>query len=364
MSPIHLGSPTPFIILQNDTGQPIAQPLSQTQHDHPGTLTPALLSPNAQLALDQVEAQPNGHHQLLALLARNAIADNAVHIKFNSGTDAHYTQDVNIPGGEVANLTIRARLNDQNQYDIVGIKLHNLTSGKIESIYLSGHPAADARDNASTSIDQRHGLISTQLAAHYSRSQLAGAIIRLVNTQDFTGPPLPSGVSISTQSMVFSHIDSGAGESVANSSGPSRSRTTQNARVEPYLTSTGSVDSGSMQPKQRQRLTDEQIRAHLKNPDGTFRNQLGVANALKAEGFVPRTDRIKAQLQAAGVAQRRSATDEQIREHLESPGGTWRSHKDVVSALNDAGLKTTHERISYQRRAAVSAHRKLSSTNE
>jgi len=75
---------------------------------------------------------------------------------------------------------------------------------------------------------------SSHLAAQYSRGQLAQAMIRQHNTQDLSGEPLPSGASVSTQSMVFSNDGS------AGVPGPSRTQPNQSARSEPYPASSQS----------------------------------------------------------------------------------------------------------------------------
>ncbi|GGM31921.1 hypothetical protein ACFQDN_21455 [Pseudomonas asuensis] len=131
MSPLLSGIPTQHYTGSINTDQPSAAARSPTPHAHLAALSLTSLSPNAHLALDQTEAQPNNHHQLMALLARNGIADGTMHLRSTQGADAHYEQQVNVlPENDVANLTVRTRLNEQAQYDIAGIDLHVPSSGR------------------------------------------------------------------------------------------------------------------------------------------------------------------------------------------------------------------------------------------
>ncbi|MFC6478443.1 hypothetical protein ACFQDN_20910 [Pseudomonas asuensis] len=81
------------------------------------------------------------------------------------------------------------------------------------------------------------------LAAQDSSGQLTRALVIQGNPQDLEGAPLPSGVSVSTPSMLFSH-DGSAGASTGMP-GPSRSRPAHTARSEPYPASSQSGASSS-----------------------------------------------------------------------------------------------------------------------
>ncbi len=60
------------------------------------------------------------------------------------GPDAHYEKVISIPPEhEAATLTVRARLNEQARYDVTGIDLHVLLSGKTESLPLSAPSLSD-----------------------------------------------------------------------------------------------------------------------------------------------------------------------------------------------------------------------------
>jgi hypothetical protein len=197
MNPPPLGSPSRHYTAPVNTGQPVVAASPQTQHLHPDTLAFARLSPNAHRALNQTEAQPNGHHQLMGLLARNGIADGAMHLIPTQSTDAHYHQMVILPGNDVADLMVRAQLNGQAQYDIVGIDLHVPSSGRIESIALSAPPPVAQHPNARSGMNQEIRSGSSHLAAQYSRGQLTQALIRQNSPQNLSGAPLPSGASSS-----------------------------------------------------------------------------------------------------------------------------------------------------------------------
>ncbi|HBV39734.1 MAG TPA: hypothetical protein DEF05_08655 [Erwinia sp.] len=146
MNPLQSGIPSRYT-RSISSAQSVAAPGAEhTQLKHPQTLSLASLSTNAHWALNQSEMQPNGHHQLLALLASNAITDGALQLCSTRGAEAHYEQQVDVlPENDVAHLTVRAQLNecakyDIGKYDIAGIDLHVPSSGRTESIFLSAPP--------------------------------------------------------------------------------------------------------------------------------------------------------------------------------------------------------------------------------
>jgi hypothetical protein len=99
--------------------------------------------------------------------------------------------------------------------------------------------------------------------------------------------------------------------------------------------------------------TDAQIAAQLRNADGSWRTKREVASALRAGGLGADSIRIMTQLQAAvGVRRRRGATDAQIAEHLRNADGSLRIAKDVANALHAAGLGAQNHRIFLQLQAA------------
>ena len=173
MNPLQSG--IPYYTAPINTTQPVAASSAQTQHLHPDALSPISLSHNTNLALDMTEAQPDGHHKLIALLARHCIADGTMQLQSTQGEYAHYWQQVKVlPENDVADLTLRARSNGQSQYDIVGIHLHVPSSGRNESFILSAlSPPADTHAPRPS--------VSSYLAAQYSRGQLAQAMIRQNN---------------------------------------------------------------------------------------------------------------------------------------------------------------------------------------
>jgi hypothetical protein len=117
-------------------------------------MAPARLSQNTQLALNQLEAQSDQRHQLLALLLRNGIADGALQIASSQGTEAHYKQKVDAPSPSSAagarqagDLTVRTKLNEQFAYDILSIELHVPSSGATASVHFPSSPPAAVRES-------------------------------------------------------------------------------------------------------------------------------------------------------------------------------------------------------------------------
>jgi hypothetical protein len=320
------------------------------------------LSHNAHLALDPGATQPNLDDHRVASLVRDALQDLSFFLlQSDSRMEATYQALVNSPVGanpmSIANLTsteltIQTRLNDQSQYDIVSAHLRDL-SGVI-SITLSAPPPASAHGQAFSVLSRQQPSISSHLAAQSSREQLTRARMRQHSSQDFSGAPLPSGASDSTQSMVFSH-DGSAGASTGVP-GPSRNRSAHAARSAPYQAPSQPSRSGATsegQPPKRTSATDEQINAHLYNADGSLRTQRDVTIALHVAGLGARDARITAQRQAAGGArQLPGATVEQINAHLHNDDGSLRTRRDVASALHAAGLGADSARITAQMRAA------------
>ncbi|MCF5167319.1 hypothetical protein GIW45_25525 [Pseudomonas congelans] len=251
--------------------------------------------------------------------------------------DAHYAT----PDGS---LTVHARLNDQSRYDIISI-----SSPTANTVHLSVSPPANTHEQTPSA--------SSHLAAQYSRGQLAQALIMQNNPQDFSGEPLPSGTSVSTQGMVFSH-DGFAGASTGVH-GPGLTQPNQSSRSAPYSAHSVSSRSGATSRSERQRrpdATDAQIHAHLQKPDGSLRTIKQVGSALHTAGLGAGDKRIAAQLQAAGGARHLpGATDAQIHAQLHNPDGSLRTKLQVASALHTAGLGASNNRIQGQLQAAGGA---------
>jgi len=355
MNPIRSGIPAQQYAASNSVSQPLELSGSQAQHNHPVTLSPAQLSHNAHLDLNTLTAQPDVDYQRLASEVRNALQDGTLRLQSTSRMDATYQAVVNLPGSAnpmsiahltSTDLTICARLNDQSQYDIIGANLHGPSISV--SIDLPDPPPPSTRAEASSASGQPRS-VSSQLAAQYSRGQLAHALIQLGNPQDFSGAPLPSGASVSTQSMVSSHAGS-AGASAALP-GPRRTQPTHTStsRTAPYAAS--AQTSEGKQPK-RIAATDDQIRAYLHNDDGSLRSQLAVSTALHTAELGAGNKRITIQLQAAGLVKLPKPTDEQVRAHLHDAEGMLRTNEDVAKALKNAGLASGTRRIREELRAA------------
>ncbi|WLI10736.1 MULTISPECIES: hypothetical protein [Pseudomonas] len=165
--------------------------------------------------------------------------------------------------------------------------------------------------------------------------------------------------------MAFSH-DGSAGTSTGVP-GPSRNQPAHAVSSAPYQVPSLSSRSGAAsegQPPKRRGATDNQITAHLHNDDGSLRTHRDVISALQAAGLGAGVARIAAQLQAAGSARRlRSATDEQINAHLRNDDGALRTHRGVASALHAAGLGARNARIDAPLRAAGAARLRSSATD-
>ncbi|MCF5166481.1 hypothetical protein GIW45_20975 [Pseudomonas congelans] len=117
--------------------------------------------------------------------------------------------------------------------------------------------------------------------------------------------------------------------------------------------------------RRRPGATDEQIKAHLHNADGSLRSHRDVANALHAAGLGVDNNRVVAQLRSTGEARNRpGATDEQINAHLHNADGSLRSHRDVANALHAAGLGVDNNRVVAQLRSTGEARNRSSATDE
>jgi len=83
---------------------------------------------------------------------------------------------------QVGNLTVRAKLNEQSQYDIIGINFHVPSSGATSSIKLPDSPPAVTSNNEPSGMcgDQQF----SHLAALSSRSQFTQASIGRSHSQD------------------------------------------------------------------------------------------------------------------------------------------------------------------------------------
>jgi len=132
----------------------------------------------------------------------------------------------------------------------------------------------------------------------------------------------------------------------------------KNDRVREQLRAAGGVRP---QPS----ATDQQIRAHLYNYDGTRRTRAEVASALHAAGLGASDARLGTHLQAAGATRHLpGATDEQIRAHLHNDDGSLRPQKDVVSALHAIGLGAGELRVTAQLRAVGATRYMPGATDE
>ncbi len=144
MNPLQSGISTRSGLSSVNTPQSLDVAGTQSRINHPETLSLSSLSDSAYRALSQDNAQNNDHHKLMVLLAFNSISDGNMALEQAQGSDAHYEKVISIPPEhEAATLTVRARLNEQARYDVTGIHLHVLLSGKTESLPLSAPSLSD-----------------------------------------------------------------------------------------------------------------------------------------------------------------------------------------------------------------------------
>jgi hypothetical protein len=349
-------NPLPAISTQHsavpvNTAAPLEASDSQSPHAHPTVLPRAMMSHNTQSALDQISTQTDIKHQLVASLVDNGLTDGTLLFKSGQGSEAHYSQQVNVPDGyggrTVGSLDVRAKLNENTQYDILNAQLQVPSSGATASISLSGPPPADLPRQSSAAMGRQ--LSSATNLSIVSNEALMRELIGRHNPQDFEDEPLPSGDSVSTQSksLVFSH--GGSAGLLTGVPGPDRTRLAHAARSAPYpAPSLSSRSQATPEGKQQHRkgATDAQLAKHLHNADGSLRSAKNVLSALHAVGLGAAKDRIGHQLQAAGAARHLpGATDAQITEHLHNTDGSLRTTRDVLSALRAVGLGIGKERM-------------------
>jgi hypothetical protein len=322
-----------------------------------------MMSHNTQSALDQISTQTDIKHQLVASLVDNGLTDGTLLFKSGQGSEAHYSQQVNVPDGyggrTVGSLDVRAKLNENTQYDILNAQLQVPSSGATASISLSGPPPADLPRQSSAAMGRQ--LSSATNLSIVSNEALMRELIGRHNPQDFEDEPLPSGDSVSTQSksLVFSH--GGSAGLLTGVPGPDRTRLAHAARSAPYpAPSLSSRSQATPEGKQQHRkgATDAQIAEHLRNDDGSLRSAMNVLEALHAVGLGAAKERIFVQLQGAGSArQLPSATEAQIAEHLHNPDGSLRSARNVLSSLQAVGLGAAKSRAMAHLHAAGGARR-------
>ncbi|WP_157079304.1 hypothetical protein, partial [Serratia ficaria] len=143
MNPLQLGLSSRPQLSSGNAAQSLDAAGTQSRINHPETLSLAGLSDSSYLALTDDNAQSNGHHKLMVLLAFNNITDGGMKLSQAQGQDAHYQTNITIPLERgTAPLTVRARLNEQARYDVTGIDLHVPSWGRPESLTLSAPASA------------------------------------------------------------------------------------------------------------------------------------------------------------------------------------------------------------------------------
>ena len=292
MNPINSGIPAQHYATSTNVSQPSALPGSGAQHSHLTKLPPAKLSRNAQLALDQLATQSNVDHQRVASVVRNALQDGALRLQSTDQIEATYQASVNLPADAnpmnfanliSSDLTIKTQLNDQSQYDIIGINLDGTSLSTPVSIKLSGRPPVPAHDETSSPMHQKSSLASNYIDAQHSRGHLAAARFR--QNQDFSCPPLPSVGSFAPEYMASSHHDPTAGST--GTPGPIRHQASLTARVEPYPTS---LHSGGLSSRLENTQTLDRrhsVRTIFQNPQGVTAGALASPIAVNAHPGAP-----------------------------------------------------------------------------
>jgi len=292
MNPINSGIPAQHYATSTNVSQPSALPGSGAQHSHLTKLPPAKLSRNAQLALDQLATQSNVDHQRVASVVRNALQDGALRLQSTDQIEATYQASVNLPADAnpmnfanliSSDLTIKTQLNDQSQYDIIGIDLDGTSLSAPVSIKLSCRPPAPAHDETSPPVHQQSSLVSNHIDAQHSRGQLAAARFR--QNQDFSGPPLSSIGSFAPQYMASSHYDPTAAST--GTPGPTRHQAAPTARVEPYPTSLGSGGPSSRPESTRTLDHRHSVRTLFQNPQVATAGALASPSAVNAHPVTP-----------------------------------------------------------------------------
>jgi hypothetical protein len=92
--------------------------------------------------------------------------------------------------------------------------------------------------------------------------------------------------------------------------------------------------------------SDEDIKAHLSSPGGTTRNREAVVAAVRNMGLAVGVNRVSSVLQnERGTLQRPGASDALIKRELRGPDGKLRNRRQVTEVLNDLGWGSNNVRI-------------------
>ena len=117
--------------------------------------------------------------------------------------------------------------------------------------------------------------------------------------------------------------------------------------------------SGGKQARRKKNASNDDIKSHMYNADGSLRTRIQIERALRNSdfslndtGFTAQIQAVRADLRRLGVSdQRRTdivrppASDDQIRAHLRDGDGRIRTYKEILSDLHEMGLGASDNRV-------------------
>lgn len=296
----------------------------------------------------------------MALLAQNGIVDGALRLLETPGAELHYRQDVNVlPEKELAQLTVRASLNDRAQYDITGIDLYVPSRGRTESITLSAPPPAFQHPEARAVGRADAPLASSQQAAHNSPGQLTRARTMGNNLQAFPGAQSAKRRGVTDGELnVHLYKDGGVLRTMGEFTSAVRGAGlhVRDKRMGDLLKAAGGG---------KKHTSDAEIITHLRNADRSFRTYGEVAGIMRAAGFSVGERRIRAQLNTIqGNLPLLDATDGQLDQHLHNDDRSLKTPRQIGRALRAVGLKASADRIKAHREAAGGQRDLITATDD
>jgi GNAT superfamily N-acetyltransferase len=165
MQPISPRIPANYSNPSVSTGQQVESQGAQAQHNHPDVLLNTRLSGNALSSLSQA-AESNENSKVVDLV-RKALKARA--FRFRSADQTGATYDAPSETG----LSIKTRLNDRSEYDIVGASLYVPKLNETVSIRLPIPPAVTRRDDASgMAVKQASSSEALQARGHLVQARI------------------------------------------------------------------------------------------------------------------------------------------------------------------------------------------------
>jgi hypothetical protein len=265
---------------------------SQAQYSHLATISHAQLSFNTYKTLSRVAAQADPNHRRVALLVSDALQDNAFQLQpgshlrqatyqalVNSRARANPMGVANLLSTELTSiaLTLRTRLNDQSQYDIVKADLHDPSGVISVDLYT---PASAPGQAPSSSTEQRSSR-SSHRAAQSSQNQLTQRRIGQNGTGHLPVAPLRAGAPGNNPPIGFSN-DSSAGAS-GSVPRPSRTPLHQAAGGGPYP---ASLQTGAPSSNRKSKLVDDPLHPGKQITASALRKRELVRNPENLEEFI------------------------------------------------------------------------------